>query len=193
MRGDLRLYTGGEDNFCRRFLTDGSLTPFGNPFDRRRLRALNVEPVLSEAPIVIEGQAFTTGAVPRVSLEHVLPNTLVAYGVKDGLSASDEVTAATLDNTGSIVLTGSSADEALLAVAGGVGFGTTGVLSGYIRLVGDSAIEFGSGEITSLAAHAHLGLNGSGAFIEDSTALGSNSALTGLASIGAGAIRRDQY
>ena len=38
-----------------------------------------------EAPIVIEGQAFTTGAVPRASLEHVLPNTLVAYGVKDGL------------------------------------------------------------------------------------------------------------
>ena len=41
--------------------------------------------MLSEAPIVIEGQAFTTGAVPRVSLEHVLPNTFVAYGVKDGL------------------------------------------------------------------------------------------------------------
>ena len=85
MRDDLRLYTGGEDNFCQRFLSDGSLTPFGPPFDRRRLRALNVEPVLSEAPIVIEGQAFTTGAVPRTSLEHVLPNTLVAYGVKDGL------------------------------------------------------------------------------------------------------------
>ena len=53
---------------------------------------------------------------------------------------------------------------------------------------GDSAIEFASGEITSLAAGAHLGLNGSDAFIEDSTALGSNSALTGLASIGAGAL-----
>jgi 7,8-dihydropterin-6-yl-methyl-4-(beta-D-ribofuranosyl)aminobenzene 5'-phosphate synthase len=90
MRSDLRLYTGGEDNFCQRFLgnPDGSLTPFGSPFDRRRLRALGVEPVLSEAPVVIEGQAFTTGAVPRVSLEHVLPNTLVAYGVKDGLGCN---------------------------------------------------------------------------------------------------------
>jgi 7,8-dihydropterin-6-yl-methyl-4-(beta-D-ribofuranosyl)aminobenzene 5'-phosphate synthase len=87
MRGDLRLYTGGEDNFCRRFLSnaDGNLAAFGAPFDRRRLRALNVEPVLSEAPILIEGQAFTTGAVPRASFEHVLPNTLVSYGVKDGL------------------------------------------------------------------------------------------------------------
>ena len=55
-------------------------------------------------------------------------------------------------------------------------------------LAGDSAIEFASGEITSLAANAHLHLNGNDAFIEDSTALGSNSALTGLASIGAGAI-----
>jgi hypothetical protein len=60
-------------------------------------------------------------------------------------------------------------------------------LSGYVRLAGDSAIEFVTGEITSLAAGAHLGLHGNDAFIEDSTALGSNSALSGLASIGRGA------
>jgi len=98
------------------------------------------------------------------------------------------VTAASLDNTGRIYLTGSSANQALLDVAGGAGFGTTGILSGYVRLAGDSAIEFGSGEITSLAAGAHLGLNGNDAFIEDSAALGKNSALTGLASVGAGAL-----
>ena len=73
-------------------------------------------------------------------------------------------------------------------MTGSAGFGTAGVLSGYVRLAGDSAIEFASGEITSLAANAQLHLNGNDAFIEDSTALGSNSALTGLASIGAGAI-----
>jgi hypothetical protein len=61
-------------------------------------------------------------------------------------------------------------------------------LSGYARLAGDSAIEFKSGEITSLAADAHLGLVGNEAFIEDSTALGKNSALMGLASIGGGAL-----
>ena len=106
------------------------------------------------------------------------------------LSASDEVTAASLDNTakGKIYLTGSSADRALLDVAGSAGFGTPGIMSGYARLAGDSAIEFASGEITSLAAHARLHLNGSDAFIEDSTALGSNSALTGLVSIGVGAL-----
>ena len=47
--------------------------------------ALNVQPVLSEAPIIVEDHAFTTGAVPRVSLEHVLPNTFVEYGVQNGL------------------------------------------------------------------------------------------------------------
>jgi 7,8-dihydropterin-6-yl-methyl-4-(beta-D-ribofuranosyl)aminobenzene 5'-phosphate synthase len=69
MRKDLSLYAGGEDDFCYRYLSkpnpDGSLTQFGVPLDRRRLRALGVEPMLSEAPIVIEGQAFTTGVVPR--------------------------------------------------------------------------------------------------------------------------------
>jgi hypothetical protein len=104
------------------------------------------------------------------------------------LSASDEVAAASLDNTGRIYLTGSSANQALLDVSGSAGFGTAEVFSGYAKLSGDSAIEFASGEITSLAASAHLGLVGNDAFIEDSTATGSNSALMGLASIGAGAL-----
>ena len=99
------------------------------------------------------------------------------------------MTAAALDNTGSIYLHGSSADQALLDVtAGSAGFGKAGVLSGYVRLVGDSAVEFKSGQITSVAANAQLHLNGSDAVIEDTTAPGSNSALNGLALIGAGAI-----
>ncbi len=87
MRQDLRLFTGGEDNFCHRFSpkADGSFVDFGPTLDRRRLKALDVQPVLSEAPIIIEDHAFTSGAVPRTSIEHVLPNTWVAFGVKDGL------------------------------------------------------------------------------------------------------------
>jgi hypothetical protein len=46
-------------------------------------------------------------------------------------------------------------------VTGSAGFGAAGVLSGYVRSVGDSAIEFKSGEITSLAANAQLHINGS--------------------------------
>jgi 7,8-dihydropterin-6-yl-methyl-4-(beta-D-ribofuranosyl)aminobenzene 5'-phosphate synthase len=86
MRKDLRLYTGGEDVFCGRVIRspDGSFSSFGE-LDRPRLRALDVQPVSSEVPIVIEGHAFTTGAVPRTSIEHVLPNTWVEVGIKDGL------------------------------------------------------------------------------------------------------------
>jgi hypothetical protein len=103
------------------------------------------------------------------------------------LSASDEVTATSLDNTGLIALYGSGANQALLDVAGSAGFGTAGVLSGGVGLIGDSAIEFASGQITSLAADATLFLSGNDAFIEDTTALGKNSALMGLATIGSGA------
>jgi 7,8-dihydropterin-6-yl-methyl-4-(beta-D-ribofuranosyl)aminobenzene 5'-phosphate synthase len=86
MRKDLRLYTGGEDDFCHRLLRnpDGSFADF-HALDRGRLKTLNVEPVLSEDPIVIEGHAFTTGAVPRTSIERVLPNTWVEVGIKDSL------------------------------------------------------------------------------------------------------------
>jgi 7,8-dihydropterin-6-yl-methyl-4-(beta-D-ribofuranosyl)aminobenzene 5'-phosphate synthase len=87
MTKNLRLYTGGEDNFCHRVSRnpDGSFADFGGVLDRGKLKALNVEAVLSEEPIVIEGHAFTTGAVPRISLEHVLPNTWVEYGAKEGV------------------------------------------------------------------------------------------------------------
>jgi hypothetical protein len=123
-----------------------------------------------------------------LNIGETLTNSGHLYLGNSTLSAPDEVTASSLDNTGSITLTGSSANQALLDVTGGAGFGTAGVLSGHVRLAGDSAIDFASGEITSLAADAQLHLYGSDAFIEDSKALGSNSALTGLASIAAGAV-----
>jgi 7,8-dihydropterin-6-yl-methyl-4-(beta-D-ribofuranosyl)aminobenzene 5'-phosphate synthase len=85
MRTDLRLFTGGEDNFCYRLAKgpDGKVSPFGL-LDRRELAARGVTPVLSEDPLVIDGHAFTTGAVPRNSIEHVMPNTLVSFGAHDG-------------------------------------------------------------------------------------------------------------
>jgi 7,8-dihydropterin-6-yl-methyl-4-(beta-D-ribofuranosyl)aminobenzene 5'-phosphate synthase len=87
MRPELRLYTGGEDDFCRRLSrgADGTFTNFGVPLDRQALKAAGVQVVLSEAPVIMEGHAFTTGIVPRSSIEQVLPNTWVEYGVRDGL------------------------------------------------------------------------------------------------------------
>jgi 7,8-dihydropterin-6-yl-methyl-4-(beta-D-ribofuranosyl)aminobenzene 5'-phosphate synthase len=78
MKADLKLYLGGEDAFCQRMQKqdDGSFLPWGR-LDRSDLKAARVQPVLSELPIIVEGHAFTTGAVPRVSMEKVLPNSFV--------------------------------------------------------------------------------------------------------------------
>ena len=68
-RLEVTLHGSNPKNFCARFIRnpDGSFTILGPPFDRRKLQALNVQPVLSEAPIVVEGHAFTAGVVPRTS------------------------------------------------------------------------------------------------------------------------------
>jgi 7,8-dihydropterin-6-yl-methyl-4-(beta-D-ribofuranosyl)aminobenzene 5'-phosphate synthase len=85
MRGDLRLHLGGEDAFCYRHTAagNGAFASFG-VLDRRMLAAARVQLAVSEAPQVIAGHAFTTGAVPRTSLERVLPNTFVEFGQRDG-------------------------------------------------------------------------------------------------------------
>ncbi len=48
---------------------------------------------------------------------------------------------------------------------------------GSVSLTGNAAIEFASGNINTIATGATLDLNGNNAYVEDSTALGSNSAL----------------
>ncbi|KAB1074292.1 MBL fold metallo-hydrolase [Methylobacterium planeticum] len=84
---DLKLYAGGEDNFCHRVSpsgVQGQFTDFGQ-LDRRELAAQRVTTVLCEAPTVIAGHAFTTGQIKRSSIERILPNTFVERGLKDGL------------------------------------------------------------------------------------------------------------
>ena len=71
------------------------------------------------------GTILNIGAALTNSGDLVIGNTT--------LSAPDEVTAASLDNIGRIYLTGSSADQALLDVAGSAGFGAAGILSGTVR------------------------------------------------------------
>lgn len=85
MRGDLALYVGGEDTFCYRWiiLPDGQRESYGF-HDRRELAAANVRVVMAEKAAVIEGHAFTTGAIPRTGFEKVLPSTRVEIGIRDG-------------------------------------------------------------------------------------------------------------
>ena len=86
---ELTLYSGGEDNFCKRY---GGAAP--GPFsdrgvlDRRELAAQRVKLVLADTPTVIEGHAFTTGRIERSGIERILPNTMVEFAVKDGLGCN---------------------------------------------------------------------------------------------------------
>ena len=86
---DVKLYVGGEDNFCHRVLPSGNgqFTDFGT-LDRRELAKRQVTTVLAEAPTVIEGHAFTTGRIARTSIEKVLPNTFVERKMEDGLGCN---------------------------------------------------------------------------------------------------------
>jgi len=88
LRADIKLYAGGEDNFCHRVVptgTPGEFSDFGY-LDRRALAARNVGVVLCESPTVIVGHAFTTGQIKRETDEKILPNTLEQFGkTADGL------------------------------------------------------------------------------------------------------------
>jgi 7,8-dihydropterin-6-yl-methyl-4-(beta-D-ribofuranosyl)aminobenzene 5'-phosphate synthase len=85
---DLKLYAGGEDNFCRRFTGQpGQLAEWGT-LDRRELAAKRVTTVLCETPTVIANHAFTTGKIKRSGIERILPNTHVQFEQKDGLGCN---------------------------------------------------------------------------------------------------------
>jgi 7,8-dihydropterin-6-yl-methyl-4-(beta-D-ribofuranosyl)aminobenzene 5'-phosphate synthase len=85
---DVKLYAGGEDNFCHRlYPPQMGFADFGT-LDRRELASQQVATVLCEGPTVIAGHAFTTGKIKRAGIERVLPNTMVEFAMKDGLGCN---------------------------------------------------------------------------------------------------------
>ncbi len=124
-----------------------------------------------------------SGGGSSLTVGGVLTNAgTLTIGNSDLLGA-DTVTVAAIANTGVIDVTGNfyAPIQALLNITSGVaGFGTAGVVSGQVNVIGDAEIEFASGQISSVAAGASLILGGPSAFIADAGALSSNSALVGL-------------
>jgi 7,8-dihydropterin-6-yl-methyl-4-(beta-D-ribofuranosyl)aminobenzene 5'-phosphate synthase len=87
---DIKLYAGGEDNFCQRLgvaRTPGQFTEAGI-LDRRELDARKITTILAENPQVVADHAFTTGRIARQGIEKVLPNTMVKFGKQDGLGCT---------------------------------------------------------------------------------------------------------
>jgi 7,8-dihydropterin-6-yl-methyl-4-(beta-D-ribofuranosyl)aminobenzene 5'-phosphate synthase len=85
MRADLPLYVGGEDAFCYRWMEppNAERQSFG-VLDRRELDKADVRVVMAEKPMVIGGQAFTTGAIARTTFEAVQPAAKIELGQRDG-------------------------------------------------------------------------------------------------------------
>src|SRR3954464_1324418 len=84
LSADVKLYAGGEDNFCHRLrgTTPGQLGENG-VLTRREIEAHKVTTVLCETPTVIAGHAFTTGKIKRSGVERVLANGFVDYSSKE--------------------------------------------------------------------------------------------------------------
>src|SRR5258708_8895913 len=80
---DVKLYAGGEDNFCHRVNptpTKGQFSDFG-ALDRRQLAAQNVTTVLCETPTVIACHAFTTVKLTRRPITRTHPQTCIDFGI----------------------------------------------------------------------------------------------------------------
>jgi len=85
---DVKLYAGGEDNFCHRLIgAPGQLTDFGT-LDRLALAAQKVATVLCEHPTVIAGHAFTTGQIKRSGSERFCPTPWWSTGSRTDSAAT---------------------------------------------------------------------------------------------------------
>jgi hypothetical protein len=90
-----------------------------------------------------------------------------------------------IHGTGAINVLGSTTGKATLDIDAPAGSGTTGVLTGDFDIEGDALLEFASGQINTLSGL--LLINGTDAFVADSSDTTHNSALTGLNTIGSNA------
>jgi hypothetical protein len=180
------LYLNGNDAFVEDSTTPGSNSALKGLSDIAGLLELtDGASVSTTAGLANEGTVyldFPGEGGSSLTVTGTLNNTGYLYVGNSSLSSLTSITASSLANSGSITPIGGASAQALLRVAAGVaGFGAAGVLTGVADLAGDSAIEFGSGPIATI--DGGLILDGNKAFLEDTTAPGSNSALTGLADI----------
>ena len=85
MRKELQVYVGGEDTLCYRWIRPGQDSAVSYVLDRKSVEAENVKIVLARAPTVVAGHAFTTGEIPQVSFEKILPTPHIEVGTRNGL------------------------------------------------------------------------------------------------------------
>ncbi len=139
--------------------------------------ALKVTGAFGNTDFVEIDTGFGGGGGSSLTIGGTLTNGATFEVGNTSLSKATTVTAAGLANTGTIDLTGGTAAATLDVTAA-----APATWTGTADLSGDALLEYKSGGITAIGSGANLTLNGAKALVALSTALTSNSALTGLAS-----------
>jgi 7,8-dihydropterin-6-yl-methyl-4-(beta-D-ribofuranosyl)aminobenzene 5'-phosphate synthase len=82
LRPDVKIYAGGENNFCNPLVrTVGTWIDYRTR-NRRALAARRVSTVFCEHPTVIAGHAFTTGPIKRSECENASPDRMGKSEIK---------------------------------------------------------------------------------------------------------------
>jgi autotransporter passenger strand-loop-strand repeat protein len=144
---------------------------------------LNVAGDLTNNGTVNVGTGFNRDGGSTVTITGNLNNS-GTLNIHDDTASATVVTARALTTVGPVNLVGDEfgdgAGAAELILTSGAAPST---LSSTITLFGPSLLEFASGGISSIAASGKLVVGGGQAFVADSGATSSNSALTGLGSV----------
>ena len=146
--------------------------------------SLSVGGDLSNSGTVSIGTGFRSDGGSTLTISGNLSNS-GTLNIHDDTATATVVTASTLTaTTGSINLLGDEygdgTGKAEVVLTSGA---APSSLSSTITLFGPSLLEFASGGISSIAAGGKLVVGAAQAFVADSGATGSNSALTGLSSV----------
>jgi hypothetical protein len=143
--------------------------------------ALTTTAGLTNSSIISVDGSYTNGG-SALTVGGTLTNTdAITIGNSD-ITQVTTVTAAGLSNSGTIDLQGSTNVQATLDITTDAGFGTAGVLTGYVNLSGDSLLEFARGSITGTAGESELSIDGGQSFVADAGNTHSESALSGFSS-----------
>jgi hypothetical protein len=106
-------------------------------------------------------------------------NNTGTLAIDNDTAQTTQVTAATLANTGTLLLNTNGSGKSVLNIAGAA----PNALAGTVTLAGNSLLEVGNGSIASIAAGDALTIASANAFLADASDLTHNSALSGLQSI----------
>ena len=115
-----------------------------------------------------------------VSISGALNNSGTFNVAADRVTTPTTVSAATLDNTGTLNLSGTNGAEAIVDITAGI---APSVLASTITLNGDALLEYAGGNIDTIASDGQLNVEGAQSRVADSSDTTHNSALTGLTSI----------